>query len=370
MWVAGVDGGRIGRSRDNDWVLPDSKRYLSGHHALVACRQGEWWITDTSSNGTYLNDSTQPIGHGQSVVLRTGDRLRLAEYTLEVEVLPDDDIPPDEPAMDTPQGRLKTPLYGSPAEQSNLMEEPATARMALGVAAGPRRGDSGQVTQTTPIGKYPADSHATQPSLRPFWRATGINPTTTDGEQAPATLSLAGQLIRELVIGLISNLQAPRSCLLPEPSVDDSIRELRHHLFGPGSSVDEALKRMLAPTAIRSQSSVEAVRHGFADLRRHEQALQVALSAALDQYLTRLDPTTLGQRYRSLPTRYPGTEQHAHEGFEEYYADYYRALTARSANGMPMAFAEEFSKAYCAALHPSDHAPSDAATGSAPRRTG
>ena len=35
-----VDGGTIGRSADNDWVLPDPPRYVSAHHARVEFREG------------------------------------------------------------------------------------------------------------------------------------------------------------------------------------------------------------------------------------------------------------------------------------------------------------------------------------------
>ena len=33
--VLGVSGGSIGRALDNDWALPDPRRYLSGHHAQI-----------------------------------------------------------------------------------------------------------------------------------------------------------------------------------------------------------------------------------------------------------------------------------------------------------------------------------------------
>jgi type VI secretion system protein len=54
--VFGVGGGTIGRSADNDWVLPDPLRYVSAHHARVSFRQGAYFLEDVSTNGVYIND--------------------------------------------------------------------------------------------------------------------------------------------------------------------------------------------------------------------------------------------------------------------------------------------------------------------------
>src|SRR5690606_37294916 len=44
-------GGVIGRAADCDWVIADSKRVISGQHARVTHRDGDYFLTDTSSNG-------------------------------------------------------------------------------------------------------------------------------------------------------------------------------------------------------------------------------------------------------------------------------------------------------------------------------
>jgi type VI secretion system protein len=38
--VFGVNGGSIGRAPDNDWVLPDPGRVVSGHHCEIEYRGG------------------------------------------------------------------------------------------------------------------------------------------------------------------------------------------------------------------------------------------------------------------------------------------------------------------------------------------
>jgi type VI secretion system protein len=87
----GQNGGTIGRSLESDWVLPDGQRYLSSRHASIDFRSGSFYIVDTSTNGVYVNDSEQPVGRGNPQRLFTGDRIRIGEYEMSVEITGDDD---------------------------------------------------------------------------------------------------------------------------------------------------------------------------------------------------------------------------------------------------------------------------------------
>lgn len=87
----GHNGGTIGRSLESDWVLPDGQRYLSSRHASVDFRSGSYYIVDTSTNGVYVNDAEQPVGRGNPQRLFTGDRLRIGEYEMSVEITDEDD---------------------------------------------------------------------------------------------------------------------------------------------------------------------------------------------------------------------------------------------------------------------------------------
>src|SRR5215467_15568254 len=80
--VFSVEGGTIGRSADNDWVLPDPLRYLSAHHARVQFREGHFYLQDVSTNGTYVNDDMEPLAKRGSSGYRlaNGDVLRMGQY--------------------------------------------------------------------------------------------------------------------------------------------------------------------------------------------------------------------------------------------------------------------------------------------------
>jgi len=87
----GHAGGTIGRSLESDWVLPDGQRYLSSRHASIDYRSGSYYVVDSSTNGVYVNDAEQPVGRGNPQRLFTGDRLRIGEYEMQVEILGEDD---------------------------------------------------------------------------------------------------------------------------------------------------------------------------------------------------------------------------------------------------------------------------------------
>jgi len=91
----------LGRNEDNTLVLQDPKKYISGHHAVIDFRSPDYFITDTSTNGVFINDTTQPVGNGNSVKLKTGDQLNIGDYSVHATIV-------DEQAqtLDIPSGPL------------------------------------------------------------------------------------------------------------------------------------------------------------------------------------------------------------------------------------------------------------------------
>lgn len=80
------EGGTIGRTRTCDWVLIDASRFISGKHAVISEQNGVYQITDTSTNGVFINDSKTPLGKGNSATLKTGDILKIGEYVINVSI--------------------------------------------------------------------------------------------------------------------------------------------------------------------------------------------------------------------------------------------------------------------------------------------
>jgi type VI secretion system FHA domain protein len=82
-----VTGGEfsIGRGPDNQWTLADPDKFLSKRHCVLAFRSGGWQLADVSTNGTFLNRDSDPVGASPRD-LRDGDRLRLGNYEIEVRI--------------------------------------------------------------------------------------------------------------------------------------------------------------------------------------------------------------------------------------------------------------------------------------------
>jgi type VI secretion system FHA domain protein len=80
-----LQGGTIGRSPDNDWVIADA--YVSGHHARVHFRDGHYYLEDTSTNGVFVQTHDNRLTKGQLHQLRSGERFFIDN--LEIRVLVD-----------------------------------------------------------------------------------------------------------------------------------------------------------------------------------------------------------------------------------------------------------------------------------------
>ena len=82
--VFGVEGGRIGRASDCDWVLRSP--YISRYHATICCIDGAFHIVSTSENGVALNDAHTTLPQLENQALKDGDHLFIDEYEIAVSI--------------------------------------------------------------------------------------------------------------------------------------------------------------------------------------------------------------------------------------------------------------------------------------------
>ena len=74
----------IGRGPGNGWVLQDPAQHLSKTHCVVAATPGGYVLTDTSSNGVFLNGSKKRLERDSDVVIGDGDEFVLGDYLVRV----------------------------------------------------------------------------------------------------------------------------------------------------------------------------------------------------------------------------------------------------------------------------------------------
>jgi type VI secretion system protein len=383
--VFGVHGGTIGRATDNEWILPDPERYLSGKHARVDFRAGAYVLVDTSSNGTYVNGSQVPLGKYHDYVLKDGDYIRLGEYELLVSIDKTNDFPPDEGAIVAYDGQAASSAVkkstandlGADLDLSQLLE-PSDLSIA---DSGNRPRDSyGQPVPRREDKKVEADGSATpwhmmtrplkveaqKPEsvsqlalsrsqtpalyegdfdigLTAFCRGAGIEPRSISTEARGAALQLAGQLLREAVLGLM-DLNQGRSEFrnkfrMSAPAADGSESPLN---FSKG--VDEALVRLLTTLSTRA-GSVEAIRNNFRELKAQNSATLVATRAAFEEFLSRVDPKELEERFERASKRGVFGGQNKAK-YWDLYSELFAGLAQRPADGFPHLFTEAFAKAF------------------------
>lgn len=122
-----VRGGEfsIGRGPDNEWVIPDPDRHLSKRHCLLVSEGGEWALQDLSTNGTFLNQASEPVGRGTLQKLHSGDRIKFGLYEIEVTVEDDEEALSASLSM-----RPSRPFDEPPAaESSPFLDPPGSVRL-------------------------------------------------------------------------------------------------------------------------------------------------------------------------------------------------------------------------------------------------
>ncbi len=406
-FVLGVSGGSIGRSSENDWVLPDDMRYVSGRHARIVFHNGRYLLQDTSSNGTFINDNERPLGGQNPHELKSGDILRIGEYHVQVQIDSATDFSLDDSALyarpgtgstssrrrppalgdlgaslrlenlleasqDTSNDKLKpVNAFGQAVstrtralhQTQDLPKEPSTApeldvtsdAVARRIARLARAAEKQQkavhqpAPPTTPqsvTAPAPANAPDISPGLMAFCRGAGISADTLPAEAHSRMLHLAGQLLRESLSGLKESnrtQQAQRNDLRVTYEKDAS--DLLPSL--ERHSIEDLIQELLKAHDSRRFDAVQWMRESFANSRRHDAALVDAMRAAFVDFVGRLDP-------RDLATRFERSARRKTMGNWELYGDFYRSLCEMPAGALPHIFLEVYAQNYENAARESD----------------
>lgn len=344
-WTFGVNGGRIGRAAGNDWVLRDPERYVSGRHAAIEHRAGTWWLRDTSTNGTFVNDSDEPLGPDRPHQLSNGDRFRIGEYEIEVEITGSNDFPPQEaPAVD------ESDLDASFEVKSFI----STGRRERESAAQPRPKPAAPQRAPPPVAAPPSGASAAAvrareeqdlwPGLVALCKGAGIDARALAAEVRSSALQQAGQLLRETLVGF-SELARTRADFASEFGVSSGAR--RRDATGPFvqiASVEQILEQMLAGRGAGETRAVDEIRGQFARARAHEIAIAAALRDALAAVFEKLNPDALEEQVGRRAGGAVGADLQAR--LWSRYQELFRATVQAGDAGLPAVFVVAFARAY------------------------
>ncbi len=434
--VFGVNGGTVGRAPGNDWVLPDPRRVVSGHHFEVQFHSGKYWLIDTSTNGVFINDADDPASDTGRVELNDGDRLRVGDYDIlvsldnRIDFLPatgdeqsaakhleaeighslnfdnlltpretgsSDSLPignafgmrldaearanlleslqrsaksPGESSFDpTRTGRIDSVVPAMvPADEG----EPAHAPPPLGRPAAPGNQDWALKTRQIPreeledaLARRKTRVEARERSVpfhqqastwtdlhsavQAFCRGAGIDPATLSPEAQAMLPLVAGQLLREAVVGLNDILRARATGAVAAAvaavplAAGNSSNPLRS-----STSIEQALQRLFESHGRLFAGPVDSMRDVLRDTRDHETALAAGMKAGLDSVLGQLSPANVADQFEQGRARQLAPGQDPRPRYWEHYSEFYRLLTQQTAGSddLPRSFSEAFELEY------------------------
>ncbi len=346
-WTFGVNGGRIGRHTSNDWVLRDTERYVSGRHAEIEHRGGTWLLRDTSTNGTFVNNSDEALGPERPHQLASGDRFRIGEYEIEVEISGGNDFPAQEanPISDADLDasfEVKSFIStGRRERESQLRARPErVASRALPAAPAPP-----VVPPAAPVASARArEDQELWPGLVALCKGAGIDPLALPAEVRAAALQQAGQLLRETFVGF-TELARTRADFAGEFGISSGAR--RRDATSPLvqiAAVEQVLELMLAGRGPGDARAIDEIRGQFSRARNHEIASAAALRDALAAVFEKLNPELLEEQLGRRAHGVVGTDLQAR--LWNRYQELFRATVQAGDAGLPAVFVVAFARAY------------------------
>jgi type VI secretion system protein len=433
----GVTGGRIGRSADNDWVLPDPDRYISSHHAAVRFQAGKWVLEDTSTNGVFVNNSEIPLAQQGIHLLKDGDRIRMGDYDILVSMddrmdFPMDssvgatNVPPPKPRNDRRRGEhdhdnlnAEIDINALLTNESTRFAPPpstsATGRYEVGNAFGvepprparqavaPARPEAFELNNASgmyeniplapaakpappppppmvpppppaPAGagddwhlrtrRYQKTVQGLAPGAQPkadrpgelqsdlsagveaFCRGLGVDPGSLPNDMQTTTLTLAGQMLREVVLALMEALKARGEFKGRFDPNQTGAQSAQNNPLKIGTSVDDAIRKLMDSQNTRYLSPVESLRDAFNDLKTHQTAVTSGMHAGINGLMQRINPNELQDRFERNLKRVGGVGANNKGRYWDLYTEFYQVLNQRNNDGLPLSFNEDFVQTY------------------------
>jgi predicted component of type VI protein secretion system len=355
-------GGTIGRALENDWILPDPDKFISGRHATVDYRSGAYYLADVSTNGVYVNDEEEPLGKGNPRRLFDGDKLRMGDFEFRVHVdegegleMPPPAPPsvvPDRIGQLVPELTLKTGVQLLDEEAITGDEEFQEALFGLALNAKngkrSRRHDPMVGRQVNPLQPQPDPGPLTADDLLGiFLEAVGIERS----ELHPATdpievMENAGKVLQEFVNG-ITDLLISRASMKSMFRLDQTTVLPRHNNpLKLSANKKDSMKQMLVGRAGEYLGPQDSVKEVCRDLKFHQDAMLEGMTEAFHEFSDRFDPDELEQNFNRTLKSNPLFRILNPLKYWQLYRDLYPIMTQPGSGKFPQHFGEDFVRAY------------------------
>jgi type VI secretion system protein len=234
-----------------------------------------------------------------------------------------------------------TPMELSAALADSDTERRAIARRIERLARAAARAQDRRVAASPPV---PPDANS---GLSAFCKGAGVAADHFAPELQVRVLHLAGQLLREALVGL-KDLERVRAEMLRPMQIDNAtdIDDPRPSLARAG--VEDLLVDILSQHESRRLDAVQWLREVLERAKAHDRATFDALRAAFADFVARLEPAELESRF-GRPAR--GAADRRARNWE-LYNEFYRTIAAKADGQLPRVFLDAFSAAYHENLTP------------------
>lgn len=238
---------------------------------------------------------------------------------------------PVEPAEPMPSAAT-TPRPGGSARQRAL--ETASARIQQEIETLKQQRAMNRQAASAPAGVD-----------KTFIKALGLGDHELSDEEVTRINQLAGEVMREMVIGLM-NVLGSRSAIKSEFRMNvTTIQPVENNPLKFSANVEDALENMFIRQGRAYKQPLDAVADGFQGVAEHQLAIIAGIREAFNSLLARFDPATLEEKFarQNKGGILPGSQKARNW---ELFADYYEELVGDMDRSFQYLFGDGFVRAY------------------------
>jgi len=362
--VFGRDGGTLGRSDDNFFVLPDPKNLVSRIQASVKSDGSRHTITNLSQANPILLNGKE-IEFNREYPLNAGDEIQVGLYILKAEphlVAVDTSTAPaaEKPAAASQPVEIRAVPTKTAADFPDTQPRPAPTRIIPNLAelhqkkneeSGLRRQpeepehapDNAHAEATTEHGTGSAELDAL---MHAFLKGAGIPQVSLNSGMTPEFMEMLGKLLATSIKGTFQ-LLATRSSIKKEVKADVTMVVVRNN--NPLkflSDSETVLVQMLRKKMPGFMGPSEAMEDALADLHAHQTGMVAGMNGAITEVLKRFDPQALEARVKSQKVLDTLLPLHKKARMWDQYDAMYEEVNREATKDYHKLFGRAFLKAY------------------------
>ncbi|MEM1262224.1 MAG: type VI secretion system-associated FHA domain protein TagH [Pseudomonadota bacterium] len=230
--------------------------------------------------------------------------------------------------------------------------EPEVKESAAAVDIGVRQSkDAPPPVRTRSIGELSSPAgghklHGEAGAQLEFLRGLGLSLAELGDPDLNELMHNAGQALREFIIGTMDLLQTRASLKNAFRLEQTTIQAGTNNPLKFSANVDDAIRNLLTNKSRQYAPTVETVRGVCKDIKVHEEALSHAARSAFDEFIERLEPEELSQRFDASLKRGAMFSSSRKAKYWDLYAELYEVITQRNNGQFPHMFSEDFVRAY------------------------